>query len=128
MHDVVPVKHRQEAIDRSDSITGTGRNVLSQDAPGVLNGTNKRILVGIIHDAQFPQSKYKFGMAGFVPTSQGAQACTGPRGCVKTVCGATWAMRPAMVGRMRSIHGLAPMSARNSSHSKRFKIQRLDRG
>lgn len=51
VHDVIPVKHRQEAIDRSDSIAGTGRNVLSQDTPGVLNGTNERILVGIIHDA-----------------------------------------------------------------------------
>jgi hypothetical protein len=50
VHDVVPVEYGQEMFHRSGSVARPGRNIFPQDASSVLNRTNERILIGIIHD------------------------------------------------------------------------------
>jgi hypothetical protein len=49
VHDVVPVEYGQEKFHRSGSVARPWLNIFPQDASSVLNGTNERILVGIIH-------------------------------------------------------------------------------
>ena len=50
VHDVVPVEYGQEMFHRSGSVARPGINIFPQDAPGILNSTNDRVLVGTIHD------------------------------------------------------------------------------
>jgi hypothetical protein len=51
MQNVVPVEHREQTVHCSRRVTLAGLNVFPQDAPSILNGTNQRVLVGVIHDA-----------------------------------------------------------------------------
>ncbi|SHG50774.1 hypothetical protein SAMN05443248_1784 [Bradyrhizobium erythrophlei] len=51
MHNLVPVEHREQTVHCSRRVTRAQLNVFPQDAPGVLNGANDRVLVGAIHDA-----------------------------------------------------------------------------
>jgi hypothetical protein len=58
------VEYGQESSTVRVSSRGPGLNVFPQDAPSVLNGANKCILVGIIHGGtQFHMRKFKPGKA-----------------------------------------------------------------
>src|SRR5947207_12820423 len=46
VHNVAPIEHGKQTFHRSLRVPA----VFPQDAPGVLNGANDRILVGIVHD------------------------------------------------------------------------------
>jgi hypothetical protein len=49
-NDVVPIEHGKQTFNRSRRVSRARLNVSPQDTPSVLNGTNDRILVWIIHD------------------------------------------------------------------------------
>jgi hypothetical protein len=50
MNDVVPVEHRKQTFHGSLRVSRSRLHVFPKDAPGVLNGTQKRLLVWTIHD------------------------------------------------------------------------------
>src|SRR4030088_3401574 len=58
MLDVVPVEYGQQAFHGSRCVTLSPLLVFPKDAPGVLDGAQDSLLVGIIHNAtQLPQNR-----------------------------------------------------------------------
>jgi hypothetical protein len=53
---VIPIKHSLQTFHRSLRVPA----VFSEDAPGVLNGTNDGILVGVIHNGSRNSTKPRF--------------------------------------------------------------------
>jgi hypothetical protein len=53
VHYLGTIEHGKQAFHRSLRVAA----IFSQDAPSVLNGSNERILVGIVHDSHSPPLK-----------------------------------------------------------------------
>jgi hypothetical protein len=67
MHHVILVEYDESALHGSCCVALSRLDVFPEDTPSVLDGAQKRILVGIIHDDAIPQAGIQVDTGRFVP-------------------------------------------------------------
>jgi hypothetical protein len=66
VHYLGTIEHGKQAFHRSLRVAA----IFSQDAPSVLNGSNERILVGIVHASHSPPLRIQERPGRFVPAAR----------------------------------------------------------
>jgi hypothetical protein len=103
MNDVAPIEHGKQTFHRSLRVPA----VFPQDAPGVLNGANDGILVGIVHDStQLHESGNQDWRQIFVPVWRcGFMSRRLSRPVARSVHSRVGLIKPARLGPASHEHG-----------------------